>query len=139
MLQEAKVVLEWLAAFHAFWWEAEPPAGLWKQGCYWHLETRQEELAQMSGTWQQLKQQAGAIDKAIRSIEGGSRQHRTLVHGDIKSENIMFSDDNTQCAAYDFQYCGEVREQSMLLNCLNKDAVNIPVSGAMPQQLCCSS
>jgi len=42
--QEAKVALEWLATFHAAWWEEELPEGLWEDGCYWHLKTRQVGL-----------------------------------------------------------------------------------------------
>ena len=35
------------------------------------------------------------------------RRHRTVIHGDFKSENVLFSADGRNCAAYDFQYCGD--------------------------------
>ncbi|KAJ3088252.1 hypothetical protein HDU96_004196, partial [Phlyctochytrium bullatum] len=34
------------------------------------------------------------------------RHYRTLVHGDFKSENLLFDATRTTCAAYDFQYVG---------------------------------
>lgn len=162
--QEAKVALEWLASFHAAWFEEElaaeeedegaaaeaeagdgrgaggssgaaVPAGLWADGCYWHLATRQEELAQIGGGWAAaLKRHAAAIDAALRGEFGGGdtddgdggdsgscsggrtggsggrkpgrRRFRTLCHGDFKSANVMFSADGRAAAAYDFQYVG---------------------------------
>jgi hypothetical protein len=39
--QQAKAALLWLAAFHAACWGADAQGlGLWRDGCYWHLETR---------------------------------------------------------------------------------------------------
>ena len=164
-MQEAKAALNWLAAFHAFWWEELPltssssssssdnskgsaaaaavdeptaaagavtalaAADLWDQGCYWHLETRQEELAQMGSNWQDLKEAAQKIDHAIRGMKNSnssssSGKYRTLVHGDFKSANLMFTADCSECAAYDFQYCGAgygVRDVAYML-CSSVDA-----------------
>jgi Ser/Thr protein kinase RdoA (MazF antagonist) len=108
------VALGWLASFHAFHWEAPPPPGLWRDGCYWHLATRQEELASIGGRWGELKQHAAAINAAIATEspwapqDGGgcARRHRTLCHGDFKSANFVFTRDGDGCAAYDFQYVG---------------------------------
>jgi len=42
-----KAALDWLAKFHAAFWQ-QPAAeeyGLWKEGCYWRLDTRMSEFA----------------------------------------------------------------------------------------------
>jgi acetoin utilization deacetylase AcuC-like enzyme len=57
-----QAALDWLAGLHAFFWEQQLPEGLWDQGCYWHLATRQEELQQIGG-W---------VDAAVVKV-GGSR------------------------------------------------------------------
>lgn len=38
---QAYAALEWLASMHACFWEQPTPAGVWEQGCYWYLDTRQ--------------------------------------------------------------------------------------------------
>ncbi|GBF87987.1 hypothetical protein Rsub_00699 [Raphidocelis subcapitata] len=113
-LEEAKLALEWLASFHAAWWEEEQPEGLWEDGCYWHLATRQEELQQIGGTWGELRRAAAPVDEALRGGSGGGGRGGgggggrfvTLCHGDAKSANFMFSSDGRAAAAYDYQYCG---------------------------------
>jgi hypothetical protein len=126
-LAEAKAALEWLASFHAAWWEETPPEGLWRDGCYWHLATRADELAQIEGKWGRLRDAAGAVDAALRGEFGSSNSNRsgssgdeqqqqgrqgrpppftTLCHGDAKAANFLFSADGRRVAAYDFQYCG---------------------------------
>lgn len=39
-LARARAGLEWLARFHACFWQQTLPEGLWRQGTYWHLSTR---------------------------------------------------------------------------------------------------
>lgn len=85
----------------------------------------QEELAQIGGSWGDLKRNAFVVDAALRgsfgddgsggdgSSGGGSgiigagggaaRRFTTLCHGDAKSANFMFSKDGKAAAAYDFQ------------------------------------
>ena len=55
---QMKAVMGWLACLHATYWGTRadaavvkgPQGGLQPQGCYWHLDTRQEELASMPTT-----------------------------------------------------------------------------------------
>lgn len=69
--------------------------------------------------WQQLKDAAAPIDRALRGLDpagdsngssssrpGQAFPFRTLVHGDFKSANILFSEDGSRVGVYDFQYCG---------------------------------
>lgn len=89
--------LYWLARFHAFFLQAGVPGELWERGNYWHLATRQDELAQMEEG--ALKQHASALDAAL-----GSAHYQTLLHGDAKIANFCFSEET--CLALDFQYVG---------------------------------
>ncbi|MBL90691.1 MAG: hypothetical protein CMH56_02625 [Myxococcales bacterium] len=95
---EITVVLSWLAQFHAQFLN-DAGEGLWPCGTYWHLATRPEELAHIEGT--RLHRFAALLDARLRC--GGSP---TLVHGDAKLANFLFTDKRTQVAAVDFQYVG---------------------------------
>jgi hypothetical protein len=94
----AKVVLRWLANFHATFM-AIKPEGLWKKGSYWHLETRQDEWLAMEEGW--LKDNANALDSKLNSC-----QYQTIIHGDAKVANFCFGVDGKKVAAVDFQYVG---------------------------------
>lgn len=96
--EECKVVLSWLANFHARFM-GTLPQGLWNRGTYWHLETRPEEWKSMpSGP---LKDSAKKIDEKLEQA-----RFKTLVHGDAKVANFCFTKDMTLTAAVDFQYVG---------------------------------
>jgi fructose-1,6-bisphosphatase/inositol monophosphatase family enzyme len=97
-LQEISVVLHWLARFHASFL-GESSEGLWPSGTYWHLETRPDELANIEGT--RLHAFASLLDARLRC--GG---FPTLVHGDAKLANFLFSEDHLRTGAVDFQYVG---------------------------------
>ncbi|KAI9003447.1 kinase-like domain-containing protein [Hyaloraphidium curvatum] len=99
--REAKAVLSWLAAFHAAF-VGNDGEGLWEQGTYWHLATRGDELAAIPNSHKELKSLAAKLDVRLRS----DVPWRTLVHGDAKAENFLFSRDGSACAACDFQYAG---------------------------------
>jgi len=95
---DIKACIAWLAHFHVLFLNEEPK-GLWKTGTYWHLETRPDELEQLSD--QKLKNAAQVIDKTLKESP-----FQTWVHGDAKIANFCFSDKNKKVAAVDFQYVG---------------------------------
>ncbi|KAI0705921.1 kinase-like domain-containing protein [Cytidiella melzeri] len=96
--------------------------GVWKRGTYWYLDTRRDELDETDEEehgW--LLPWVQKVDDAIsREIE----VHGTLLHGDVKSANILFDRDPypqrrsraqisdqpsahpIRCALYDLQYVG---------------------------------
>ena len=90
--------IRWLAHFHAYFL-GRKTKGLWKQGTYWHLKTRPDELAAL--TDQELKEAAKKIDRKMQETD-----FLTLVHGDAKCANFCFSSDSKVVAAVDFQYVG---------------------------------
>lgn len=108
--------LTWLAHFHARFM-GQCPTGLWEQGSYWHLETRQDEWQRMpSGP---LKAHAGRFDAALRAA-----RFQTVLHGDSKPANFLWRGDG-RAAAVDFQYVGPgcgIRDVSYLLDsCLGEE------------------
>lgn len=126
--RQAKAALSWLAAFHAACWGADAEQlGLWPEACYWHLATRQDELAEMGRDWRQLQAAAPELDRRLRDSPW-----RTLCHGDFKTENLLFSSggnsgSSLQCAAYDYQYVGG--------GCGTKDVVYLLCSGVQARLL----
>ncbi|CBQ69232.1 conserved hypothetical protein [Sporisorium reilianum SRZ2] len=135
-LNDAQVAksLQWLAAFHASTWDIEsssassttdfcpPPSltiqtswsgrGLWQQGGYHYLATRQHELASIDAhtdPWGQLGLHSAsdlphAIDWCLNNPTDRSRP--SLIHGDVKAANMAFSRSSAHMAMYDFQYVG---------------------------------
>jgi hypothetical protein len=96
--QDMTACLDWLAAFHARFM-GHAADGLWSTGCYWHLDTRPDELKAMpSGP---LKDNAAKIDQLLKNTP-----YKTIVHGDAKLANFCFSRNGGQVAAVDFQYVG---------------------------------
>ena len=96
--QGVETCLTWLAGFHAAFMGTKP-TGLWREGTYWHLQTRPDELAAMED--ETLRRAAAPIDARLRQTK-----NRTLVHGDAKLANFCFSPDQRRVAAVDFQYTG---------------------------------
>lgn len=101
---EIQPCLKWLATFHAaFLVDTEIQSintnGLWDVGCYWHLDTRPDELEALQD--QRLKSAATKIDNLLSDC-----QFQTLVHGDAKLANFCFSSNSDEVAAVDFQYVG---------------------------------
>ncbi len=108
--------LTWLAHFHARFM-GQSPAGLWGQGSYWHLKTRQDEWQRMPAG--PLKTHAARFDAALRAA-----RFQTLMHGDSKPSNFLWHSDGS-AAAVDFQYVGPgcgIRDVSYFLDsCLGED------------------
>ncbi len=98
-LAQIKLVLNWLAHFHAIFMNHEG-VGLWSIGTYWHLTTRKEEFNLMQEGL--LKQYASEIDLSLNSTK-----YKTILHGDAKLANFCFAPDDSSVAAVDFQYVGK--------------------------------
>ncbi len=97
-LEEIKVCVRWLAHFHATYM-GQSPVSLWKNGTYWHLDTRPDELEALNDL--PLKRAATKIDRELRNSP-----FQTFVHGDAKLSNFCFSSNGQKVAAVDFQYVG---------------------------------
>jgi thiamine kinase-like enzyme len=94
--EEVKLCLKWLAVFHAKYLGVKPE-GLWNIGTYWHLDTRPDELEAMDE--KKFKSSAQKINKKLNDSK-----FMTIIHGDAKLENFLFS--KTATSAVDFQYVG---------------------------------
>ena len=90
--------LQWLARFHAYHL-GNTGDGLWPIGSYWHLQTRKDELDAMAAS--PLKDAAMLLDTKLTHCN-----HKTLVHGDAKVNNICFSASGKDVAMVDYQYVG---------------------------------
>jgi hypothetical protein len=89
--------LRWLAHFHSRFL-GTTPRGLWSQGTYWHLDTRQEEWQRMPDGV--LKDAARALDARLKAA-----RYQTVLHGDSKPANFCWGQQGG-AAAVDFQYVG---------------------------------
>ena len=83
--KEVRLVLRWLAYFHAQFMH-EDPDGLWACGTYWHLATRPEELHNIRHS--KLHTIAPFLDARLRT-----GRFQTFVHGDAKLANFCFRPD----------------------------------------------
>ena len=105
---ETESALNFLAKFHASFWEEDFDENLWVCGGYWHLDTRKDEYENISrNEWGSLKAIAYAIDRRMKN--NGSSRHRVICHGDFKEANLLFkrhNDGSCDCAAVDYQYSG---------------------------------
>ncbi len=95
---EIKSCIKFLGDFHGKFIN-QNPVGLWETGTYWHLETRADELENLSDS--RLRNCASAIDLKLNNAK-----YKTIVHGDAKLENFCFSKNSDQVALLDFQYTG---------------------------------
>lgn len=113
-----KVVLTWLANFHAKFLNSSSE-GLWQVGTYWHLSTRPDELNQLDD--QNLKELAPLLDSKLTNC-----RYKTLVHGDAKLANFCFDKSLSRTAAVDFQYvgggCGMKDVAYFIGSCMDEDS-----------------
>ena len=110
-VDEAAVILHWLASFHARFLKTMTdtehqvagqvswPKGLWERGTYWHLATRPDEWNVMESC--ELKGAASQLDNILNKA-----RFQTIVHGDAKLANFCFNESLDSVAAVDFQYVG---------------------------------
>lgn len=110
-LDQLKLIIQWLARFHAHFMGQEP-RGLWAKGTYWHLERREDEWECMQDG--PLKDKAQAISDQLDRAK-----YRTIIHGDAKPANFCFSEDQDSLAAVDFQYVGGGCGMKDLAYCLS--------------------
>ncbi|KAI5803987.1 kinase-like domain-containing protein [Peziza echinospora] len=137
-MEKVKAVLRWLARFHAAFWghsggedgtrlvppplDADPQAtngSIWMNGGYWYLATRSAENEDMISNdeypWLKQKWVVDVANKLAARGEGVVGQ--TVLHGDCKGANILFSsapgrgggsqaEEGVEAALYDFQYVG---------------------------------
>lgn len=96
-LPQIKKCLKYLAYFHMNFIN-ESPKGLWDIGCYWHLDTRPQELEELRD--KKLKSRARDIEDRLTYAK-----FQTIVHGDAKLANFCFSESD-ECSMVDFQYVG---------------------------------
>ena len=108
-IEEASKAVCWAAKLHAFTWQKKAETfvetiGLQKEGTYWYLSTRMEELEniQKNKSFEsRLFLAAHAIDKRLKKDP-----FQSIVHGDFKANN-MVCDENNNLGMCDFQYCGK--------------------------------
>lgn len=53
-IDHAKAALSWLASLHSSYWQQPTPVTLWRQGTFWQLDTRHEELEAMEPEYRAL-------------------------------------------------------------------------------------
>ncbi|KAF2738951.1 hypothetical protein EJ04DRAFT_509123 [Polyplosphaeria fusca] len=94
---------------------------VWLNGGYTYLATRRSEYESLAGDddseWREpltgrgeggssLAERVAAILASSEDGEGPMDDYMTLIHGDVKSENLFTSVSGDKVAFYDFQYTG---------------------------------
>lgn len=100
--------------------EKAPGHSVWLNGGYTYLATRRKEYASLAADvgseWSSKLCAPVPHPQGDRSVAemvahvltpgGGRREHETLIHGDVKSENLFTTKSGSEVAFYDFQYVG---------------------------------
>ncbi|KAI0872150.1 kinase-like domain-containing protein [Hypoxylon argillaceum] len=93
-----------------------PGNSVWLNGGYTYLATRRKEYASLAADldseWSsKLCEPISPLGRSIAEMVAGvltprGRDHETLIHGDVKSENLFTTHSGSEVAFYDFQYVG---------------------------------
>ncbi|KAI0096714.1 kinase-like domain-containing protein [Nemania sp. FL0031] len=93
-----------------------PGSSVWLNGGYTYLATRRKEYASLAADsdseWSSaLCEPVSPYGQSIAEMVANvltprGREHETLIHGDVKSENLFTTDSGSEVAFYDFQYVG---------------------------------
>ncbi|KAI1766938.1 Ecdysteroid kinase-domain-containing protein [Hypoxylon sp. FL1150] len=90
-----------------------PGTNLWLNGGYTYLATRRPEYATLAEDeeWSSLCTPISPDGQSIAELAASfltprGRTHETLIHGDVKSENLFTTKSGREVAFYDFQYVG---------------------------------
>ncbi|KAJ2991041.1 hypothetical protein NUW58_g2670 [Xylaria curta] len=89
---------------------------VWLNGGYTYLATRRNEYASLAADsdseWSStlcrpLSSHGSSIAEMVANVlTPRGRDHETLIHGDVKSENLFTTHSGSEVAFYDFQYVG---------------------------------
>ncbi|KAI1422486.1 kinase-like domain-containing protein [Xylaria sp. FL1777] len=89
---------------------------VWLNGGYTYLATRRREYASLaadsasewsSALCESLAPSGHSIAEMVANfLTPRGRDHETLIHGDVKSENLFTTHSGSEVAFYDFQYVG---------------------------------
>lgn len=125
-LADSKAMLQWLAGFHAFFWDREGNDRFLECGGWWRLALRPTvKFDNILATVQHLTTQfpvefasvySGKDEiwlemSRIKKLDGFrlalGAECKTLIHGDCKSSNFFFNTDNNNAVTgIDFQWVG---------------------------------
>ncbi|KAI1758247.1 kinase-like domain-containing protein [Xylaria castorea] len=94
----------------------EPGRSVWLNGGYTYLATRRKEYASLAADsdseWSSMlcqppsPRESSIAEKVADFLIPRGRDHETLIHGDVKSENLFTTHSGSEVAFYDFQYVG---------------------------------
>ncbi|KAH8723566.1 kinase-like domain-containing protein [Phaeosphaeriaceae sp. PMI808] len=129
---------------------------VWLNGGYTYLATRRKEFASLAGSkddeWSAIltipsQGQSLSISESIAAFLAPAAsglsaidRYETLIHGDVKSENLFTSNSGEKVAFYDFQYTGlglGVCDLAKLFTCsvpLNMLVANNDIPHELPMQ-----
>ncbi|KAI1118292.1 kinase-like domain-containing protein [Nemania sp. NC0429] len=95
---------------------AAPGRSVWLNGGYTYLATRRREYASLAADrdseWSSIlcdpvsPHGRSIAEMVAHVLTPRGRGHETLIHGDVKSENLFTTRSGSEVAFYDFQYVG---------------------------------